>query len=323
MKRALTILFLLAGSAAVAQNKISAVQTFTDQQAELEARCHGCHCGIIQIPFTLISGTNAEDRFTRYKDKTKACGLGHCARGVLYSPEGAKNLLIALSDKKKYNGFRTYFAVYPGKPQSSSSPDSGYKLVPKDQWNKLTLIYVPTKKEGSNGDYHPDDITQCMIINGKSIEIVDPVIASMWIRKAEIQVLNKLETKARETYPEFMETHSLWFSNTHAGSNFLKNGLLDILKCRTCCKGVTSVEARFGAFSPKNKKYNYKLTVVFMLNKGDTANYISLYSGDILKATADKYPAALADQTGGSDTGKPCPPPTPCTGQGSGLPVQP
>jgi hypothetical protein len=91
---------------------------------------------------------------------------------------------------------------------------------------------------------------------------------------------------------------------------------LEILQCRKCCHTLDSVHAHFAAFSFPNK-YQHQLSVVFKLSYGNVSDYVSLYSHDGSPRSKaefrhDFHFTKQQQDSGGSDTGNPCPPPKPC-----------
>jgi len=317
MQKWLPFLFLFTIHSAFAQQKKSDQEYFIEEQSTLNIKRPDCHCGI-RIPLTFIGKGSAGRRFGRYDDKISKCGLKHLPRKVSYSPGGVEDLLETIT-QQSYDGFRAYFAVFPSKPLDGSVPDSGYALIPADQGGQLTLIFVPTSSDPVDPQRHPDDTAHCMIIRGDKKVIVNAKFASMWVRKGEDQVLSKFESGAQPTNPPFSEARSLWFTNSHVIHNRAYNGLLDIIRCRICTNSITRVDARFGAFWKHNLHgYGNKLTIVYtIVNEHKRDYYVSLSAEDTLTGLTDAA-------TSGSDTGKPCPPPTNCnTSRGALLPAQP
>lgn len=265
-----------------------------------------CHCSILP-PFTLIGKGRVRKRFARFALKMSNTKQ-NLVPGVDYDPLGVVALLDTVTQSpKQYDGFRAYFAVFPEKkapaPDCQTTAcrecDSGYCYVPKDQYGKLTLIFVPTTQDPDTSDKHPDDVERYMLIDQAGVSIVPQSVVKMWVAKAQNGVLQTFETEGRthRWHHKFRETHSLWYGSYALQSHpILKNGLLDILACRLCTHRVTSVHAGFGAFT--GLIHGYKLTLVFTLINGNQTENFSLY------ATA---------ATSGSDTGNPCPPPSKCS----------
>jgi hypothetical protein len=326
MRHYLPILLLFIGFTAFGQKSNFADSSYLAEQARDQKRCPGCGC-FINLPWTHISHGMAQKRFDEYASKLTASGQNGLEKEVVYKPEGAYSLLKfvttkAIKKRLKYDGFRTYFAMYPLARKGSAAPDSAYNLVPDHQFGKLTLIYVPTTRVRKKTYRHLDDTKHCLIIRGDSIVELGATFASMWIRKAE-PILSNFETTRRKTDTSFRETRCLWYSNGSVRHLFTRNGLLDILECRLCCHDITSVHAGFAAFldGASDHKAN-QLSLVFTFGKGEATNYLSLYSGDL--PSDERKKLTLTDSgSGGSDTGKPCPPPTPCTSTTAGavLPI--
>jgi hypothetical protein len=337
MRYVLTPLLLaLIGFTTSAQKDTSysrADREFLSQQEETSkgSTCTNCPRKS-RPPFTLIFSGLAKRRMNNYQKKIKDCGL-NLASEVEYNIEGAYNLVYKLTNETDYDGFRAYFAVYPCK--NPIPPDSGYNLVPPGQDGKLTVIYVPTRAgEGTytqgNKTYaiHNDDTDNAMIINGDNYEKVSAKFASMWINKANHEVLDTLEHRRQRRQKHFNETHSLWYDIKYLKhSEAYWNGLIDILQYKKCCYPNAKVYAKFAAFPCLNLKgYRYKLSIVFQVKTGPKPEFITFYSND--RSHWDKYAfkaeygTDLTDESG-SDTGKPCPPPSPCgSNVGAQLPNQ-
>jgi hypothetical protein len=162
-----------------------------------------------------------------------------------------------------------------------------------------------------------------MIIGDNAVVTLPAKYASMWIHKAQCTLLDSLEHFRQKKLKHFHETHSLWYDMKYVGKNCLENGLLNILTCRKCCK-TKYVYVRFSAFLTSHSN---QLTVIFQLDSGKTRQFVSLYSADMSRRAAKQfehcYGKDVAATSGGSDTGKPCPPPSPCgTNVGALLPNQ-
>jgi len=326
MKQFLPLLLLtLIGYAATAQKKIdtsynAADLLFISQQNQFTRDCPTCTC-TSRPPFTIILPGLAKDRMRAYQNKINDCGL-KLATEVEYTINGAIDLLTKFTYKTDYDGFRAYIGVYPSKQPNPS--DSGYNLVPKGQEDKLTVIYVPTKWKGYyrlgwiKHRRHIDDTVNCRLINGDQAVLISARFASMWINKAQHRVLDTLESRRRHKWQRnFRETHNLWYNIDYVKhSDDWSNGLLDILECKKCCYPKTKVYAKFAAFVGSNFiGYRKKLSIVFQLDIGETKQYLTLNSFDRspwAKYAFKKEFAATGDSSGGSDTGKPCPPPSPC-----------
>jgi hypothetical protein len=324
MKRYLPLLLsLLAGFAASAQKHIAVVAYDAADSLFMKhgEKCDSCGCSN-RPPATLVPPWEASWRVRAYQNRLSECKLS-MADEVAYDKDGAIALLKKLTSNSGCDGFRAYFAIYPCRPNS----DSGYKLVPDGQGGKLTLIYVPTTLNGvytQNGKDHPrhlDDTTHCMIIRADSVEEIHSKYASMWISKAQKYFLDSLENYRhihKRFGKNFRQTHSLWYDMRYVRHRKKSNGLLEILLCRKCCHTLDSVHARFAAFlSPNFYGYQHKLSVVFKLSHGDTSDYVSLYSHDGSSRSKAEFRKEFhlmgsQEDTGGSDTGNPCPPPNPC-----------
>ena len=321
MKLYLFPLLFIGGFAATAQQYHegpppydSAENELIAQQKDIKAHCPWLGCHLIP-PCSVITASETQRRIGEFGQKIKNCGLS-LDREEDYEPEGALAMLKLMSDKKPgYDGFRAYFAVFPCEPKPNTPDDSGYRYVPHGREGKLTLIYVPTTK---NGMWHFDDTTHCIIIVGKTIVNIRSGIASFWIHKADDQVLHHMEKWYRKYVDtDFRETHSLWYSDFFVRPNEIHNGLIDILECRIHCKSVKTVQAEFAGFLTKNKKHrNHQLSLVFQLSKVGMTNDISLQwddrSGWAKYEFAHELRAYFLSGSGGSDTGNPCPPPYPC-----------
>lgn len=326
MKTLLLICLAIISLSSVAQDMVSSESAFLKEQRMTDNRkcpLFGC---IIQIPFTFISGNTVKKRTDECATKMGSCGLKNLRRDITYNPKGVLELLnivtVTLGNRSKclkYDGFRAYFAMFPEK-QSPDHCDSGCSLVPGDQFGQLTLIFVPTYGDENNNQRHPDDTTQCMIIKDDNIENIPTKYASQWINKVDLRVLQPLEKKARESNPDFCETRSLWYSVEFVKHNWFHNGLWDIINCRVKCNNLQSVSARYAGFT--SGKYAHQLSLVFALGPKGTPTNVSLFYEDLSEKFRFGNEKDLTD-SGGSDTGKPCPPPTPCsTNAGALLPNQ-
>jgi hypothetical protein len=329
MKQFLPFLLLILGYAASAQKYNKAEKHFLSIQDSLKKSCRGCTCKT-GPPMTLVLWPTVKVRIGNYKRRMKRAGLP-VADDVTYSIDGAIDLLDKMvNSTKTYGGFRAYFAMYPCQKQPNQ-PDSGYSLVPDNLWGKLTLIYVPTMPGGDiyvqNGkkyQRHMDDSANCLIVGDNAVVPVPKDIAKMWVHKAECNLLDSLDRfRHKKHHPKFHETHSLWYDLNYVKGDCSNNGLLYILQCKkSCC--VKHVYVRFAAYLTR---HSHQLTVVFQLDSGKNQQFLTLYSRDLSKQArkqfANCYGATLAgDNSSGSDTGNPCPPPNPCnlTTAGASLP---
>jgi len=332
MKRYLSlVLFALTYFASYAQKYNAAESKFLADQKDLLSKHPDCTCHNNRPPWTLITGPMASLRINAYKRKVGRCKLTP-ADDVKYSIAGAIDLLTKVN-VSGYDGFRVYFAMYPSKRQAKTG-DSACDKVPTGLDNKWTLIFVPTSdggwyKEGwKRYKRHVDDTNHCMIIGDNAAVPITAKDASSWINKAA-PMIDSLERHRKKTFPTFHETRNLWYNKKYVEDNCTKNGLLQVLICKKCF-GTQNVLAKFSAFY-FNQYWN-QLTLVFQVDTGVHKEYLTLNSGDrSFRARNDWtkcFPVAVgagvAAQSGGSDTGKPCPPPTPCNGTtaGAALPNQ-
>lgn len=329
------LLFILASFSASAQLDSlfnASEKEYVRQEEEFRKHCpDSCHCHLNLPPWTRVGKGTIKSRIDTYKQKRSECQLD-LADEVKYKIEGVIDLLTPFAADTSYDGFRAYIAVYPDKRKPHSPNDSAYGKVPTNQWGKLTLIYVPTKKDGiyrQNGKKyrrHIDQIAHCMIIVGDKAVSITAAIASKWIHKAEHLVLDSLQAYRQKKDVTFKETHSLWYSLTYVRDNGIHNGLLEIMRCRKCCHRATHVYAKFAAFPEGNvfhANLKYKLSLIFQLGIDAEGQSVSLLSDDLSKWGKETYEQeygmeALAENSGGSDTGHPCPPPTPCNGTTAG-----
>lgn len=300
---------------------------------EISKHCPGCS---YFPPGTYIRRKKAQRRITEFNNKKTACNLKGLATDAVYSDTGTLAFLNMLThSKKNYSGFRAYWVIYP----NQGHRDSGSELVPYHQHNRLALVFVPTfpRAHGQNRNYHKDDTTNCVIIRGNSFEKIPPNYVRMWMQKADNQVLQPMDREGKNATqnPEYKETRSLWYSITYIkpqGEPF-RNGLIDIINCRMNCD-CKSIHVNFAAFTLKSGGQNkHQLCAIFMIGSdrsdhvapfnSNRANHVEPFNTDISLWYSDLSPfakhhflkgnAAADGGSGGSDTGKPCPPPSPCS----------
>ena len=273
MKKLTTLLWLLASCVAFAQRTRPPLnptqKAFVREQDSLNEKYPTCGCTGFP-PWTLIRAATAQRRFDTFAVKRTRTGQ-KLDDGILYSIKGILALLETVTQRKpkKYDGFRIYFATFPEK----NCTDSGYTDVPKDQFGKLTLVFVPTIRNPKRWGYHGDDTLHYMIVDGDVVKTIPKSIVVLWINKAQKGILAKFDAdgKSRRKWPEYHETESLWYSRTVLVHNWIRNGLIDILKCHDCSGDTKYIYARYGAFLNGLRRH-YQLTLVFNLSNGSTSN---------------------------------------------------
>jgi hypothetical protein len=280
-----------------------------------------CDCSIIPHRGG-ISGPKSGERIDLYNEKKISSKQGYLINQINYYPQAIEQV-FALAEDKNHDGLRVYFASYPaGTGNSQEGTDSGYSFVPKNKFNDMTLIFVPTKSVVGNVNKHNDDLDNCLTIQDRQFVRITPQIASKWITKAQNQYLDIFEKDGKNVLkdPSYLETHALWYNGNIIRKGFFLNGLLRYLKCRICKGNIDSVQIHFGAFYPKtNKKTGYRLTLIFRYH--DPTNKLNSLWNDYFyeyPLPKNKKDGALASSD--SDTGKPCPPPK-CPDTGAMLPL--
>jgi hypothetical protein len=311
-----TILLVLLALSAAAQNYNAAEREYIAAQKEMLKAHPGFTCTWIP-PWTLITNGRLNRRVDIYKEKMGKCQLP-CVEDITYSIDDAIVLLEKLS-ADGYDGFRVYFGIDP----------SIQTNTPLGKDTKWALIFVPTTDGGwyhrwewDQNRIHNDILKNSLIINDKGVQPITSATASIWINKAYYYI-DSLERTRKKNCHKFHETHNLWYNNKYVRDNCIHNGLLEILKCKKAL-GTKHVYAKFAAFGWS--LYLNQLTLVFQVDDGDKKAFLSLNSLDLSekgfigfkKCFGKKKGVPLADGSGGSDTGHPCPPPTPCNGTTAG-----
>jgi hypothetical protein len=303
MRKFITPLLLLCAHFAIGQKQT----VTTEQQSFLNAQKHCNHkdCGcLITVPWTWISNGHSKRRIAQFNLKTTSCGMKGCGSSVRYSIAGMEELLGRIVNKVNgYDGVRAYFVEYP----LSGDAKSGADYVPDNEYGKFAVIYVPTQRIG---EVHKDDTSNIMVVSRNSVTTIPRKYASTWVSKAQGDYLAAFEKDGRRHVGDkFNETHSLWYSMDAIRGHLLGNGLYDIVHCRNCCQKNKYVDVWFAAFLDK-EEYPYQLSLIFKLGNED--NNISMFIGDISRThlnSLTKSQKNFLTESGGSDTGIPCPPP--------------
>ena len=286
----------------------------------------------VKEPVTVITQRRAAKRikkFNEYKNPVlkKYNGQDEIS-SVDYSQQSFVSLLKQLVGGS-HDGFRVYFAVYPGIQKNGT--DSGYAHVPAGKENHLTLIFVPTSlgmplPPPSKRSSHNDDIKTCFILDAGVFKPFDANAAqnhfiSEWIEKYRLRRVHYLNYDGNAYINKrflsvskmkmFEETASIWYDKNSITNG--KDGLLEFLECQN--NNIETINTNFAVYLRKGKEWSYHLTLVFDLispNKNNLLgrkNYFVTYR----PTTAGSTP---------SDTGKPCPPPNGgCQSEGAKLPV--
>lgn len=282
-------------------------------------------------PSSAISSTKAKKRINRYRNhKNLRLEIFTGKKEIDTIPSYSRDVFVELLDSltlpgKHYDGFRVYMATYPNSPAAPNTPDSGYSHVAPGQEDHFTLIYVPTRYGGevNKQPVHNDDTNRCFIIKDNVLEKIDAPtpdgsFLSKWINKYRSQRMGFLAMDgngyvnkgafAFHKLRSFRETESIWYDIAQTSNG--KDGLLDFIKCSN--SHVDLITVNFAGYLLKSQDWSYKLTLIFELQ-----SFTNAFNGGKSKELFVYYKAAAT--TKNSDTGKPCPPPTPCNG--SALPI--
>ena len=321
MRKFITPLLLLCAHFAIGQKQ--ALTTNQQEQNFLNSeKCQGTGCGWCQaiLPWTWISDDETNKRLTRYAVKAGECSMDPKFK-VRYNIGGMDEMLgrVMAKRKKRYDGVRAYFVTFPSK----GALDSGAALVPPGEYLKPALIFVPTTKDPRGSHWHQDDINNIMVIYRDGVKKVTYAIASMWIHTARSGYLACLLQNGQDAMGKsYVETHSLWYSRKLGIGGIFGNGLYHIVHCRNCCKDHSYVDAWFAAFL-EGTPYDYQLSLVFKFGDDDANGAVTMSFLDFNRSTINelrKSETSLLTNGGGSDTGKPCPPPPNCDSTGSSFP---
>ena len=312
------MLILVAFSAA-AQVYNDAERKYIATQKQLMNAHPGINSSCTSIPpWTVISQFHLKLRTSTYEKKMGRCQLP-CADDITFQIDDAITLLQKLS-ADGYDGFRVYFGIDP-------SSRNNTPLGKDTKWN---LIFVPTTCGGwyhrhkpDQNKRHVDDLKNCLFVREKGVEPITDKDASAWINKAYYYI-DSVERYRQKKYHRFHETRNLWYNNNYVRDNCIGNGLLQTLICKKSL-GTQHVYAKFAAFF--FVPHWEQITLVFQVDDGDKKAFLTLSSTDRSpKALLDfpkcfprkKGAAAAPADSGGSDTGHPCPPPKPSNGTTSG-----
>jgi hypothetical protein len=225
---------------------------------------------------------------------------------------------------QNYSGLRIYFASYV----------TGDADTPGGQEEKLTLLYVPTKKKAVNANLiiHVDDLSSIFtIINGQLKHLADPSTvsrdkdqASRWVSNFQKNRIPKLEPDGANHIHDtgYRESRSLWYGMgaLNGDSTIGEPGIIRYARCMNKTPDepgnpVDGIVVRFAAFTDDeffDEIYPpYQLTVIFVLHQKNDPPEVGITLG-----SGTDHLTAIP-----TDTGLPCPPDNGCTGGGTLLPV--
>lgn len=257
--------------------------------------------------------------FMKKKYLALSQSIGKPETSVLYfSAADFKDLFNRIAAAPGATGVKIFFATWcpTGIAEADNVVGSGYKDL-------LTLIFCPV-------DENRTEISQFYLVkpSGGVLELPLAAASSMVVtfKKNKLPLLQEIIYDAGR--PEFMETNALYYDLEKFNGQY---GMLNEMEMQ----GASGMAAFIGSYAKDytitgagvTYKIGWQLTLIFEFIKKMTFNGIDhLYAFDLedTGGFSTRKPATVAQAKSvnpaafrpnvvyGTDTGNPCPPPTPC-----------